>query len=104
MPHISDNLMATAPRSLWFGVRTTRTEVGAETGVVSLEGTPDGLRMLARFLSEMADAVESGEAPSGGWGLTLSPADIPALSSDEDVRLLSVTCLTTGRFRPRADR
>ena len=93
----SELLENTPAESLLVGALTTTDRLGRENTSAIIEGTPDGLRMLAKFLMTMADSVESGDAQDKGWHLSLSPEDIPALRT-HNVNSLSLGCTPASDF------
>ena len=68
----SELLKNTPAKSLLVGALTATDRFGGENTSAIIEGTPDGFRMLAKFLMTMADSVESGDARDTGWHLSLS--------------------------------
>ena len=93
----SELLENTPAESLLVGTLTTTDRLGSGNTSAIIEGTPEGLRMLAQFLLTMADAVESGDAQDKGWHLSLSPDDVPALRT-HNVMSLSLGCTPARDF------
>ena len=98
MSRISEQIKSVPDNSLLVGVLRSNDRAGNEVTNSIIEGTPEGFRMLAIIMTEMADQVESGETHENGWGLSLSPEDIPALRTHE-VKLLSLSCQPAVKFR-----
>ncbi|MEM7601663.1 MAG: hypothetical protein AAF357_09635 [Verrucomicrobiota bacterium] len=88
MHHISDGINSTHPNALLAGYESTVDSENDPWQYAILRGTPDGFRMLALVLVEMADKVD---ANGEDWHLALSPDDIAALLT-ANVRNLSLTC------------
>lgn len=93
----SELIETTPAESLLVGTLTTIDRDGLTSTSACIEGTPTGFRMLAKFLLSMADSVESGKAKDKGWGLCLSPEDVPAICT-RDVRSLSLLCKPKTKF------
>jgi hypothetical protein len=86
---ISRHCRNTPSESLRIGFETTVDRDGKEWNYALIHGSPAGFRMIANMLLEMADHVESKQ--NGGWHLSLSPEDIPALLTT-NVKNVDLTC------------
>ena len=73
-----------------MGPLETADRDGHKTQNVFVEGTPEGFRMFAEILNHMAEQVESKEEKIG-WGLTISPDEMPAIKL-LDSKSLNLVC------------
>ena len=91
MSSTAKHFKSVTERSLLFGTVESVDQNGNLVRDCLLEGTPDGLRVLASFLNEMAETVEQNESIERAWSVSLSPAEMPALVG-QYVRSLQLRC------------